>query len=1134
MTETNQALYDAILQQRKATVPAAHVWVGASAGSGKTRVLVDRVLRLLLGDEEAAPAAPHKILCLTFTKAAAAEMGARVQSELSHWVTTSNDTLILALTDLTGSHPSPKLQRRARELFAHVSDAPGGLRIQTIHSFCQSTLARFPIEAGIAPNFIALDEREAALLLQQALAAALYQPKIVSSAARHYFLTSFSEDIIITRLGTMRRDWAKLDDAMQAAGGFTNYRQQIYDTLQVQDDNLDAFWQRQLSDIQLAAAHVPEIVAALSHGAPTNQNAAVTLEEFLALPPTARYAQHDQYVRVFLTSSYDLRKKPLSKGALKHNAAAEDWFYNEAVRLQQALNSVKNIRCAFATSAWLELLAQVMQNYAALKQRRNALDFDDMIDYTRDLLSDEQRAQWVMYKLDEGIDHILVDEAQDTSAAQWDIVKYLSQEFFVGQSAQDKTRTLFVVGDEKQSIFAFQGADAAGFDRMRQYFDLRASQAATHLERVPLYTSFRSAPAILDVVDRVFDNAELRGSIQADALANLKHRARRSGAGGSVTLWPLVVKQAATPDMPETIPESVQSADDPAARFAKKLAVTIAHWLKTQRRLTALNRPVTAGDIMILVRRRDPAFITPLVKELKARDIPVAGLDRLKLTAHIAVEDMLRLLEFLLLPEDDLALANILKSPLVNWDDAQLFDIAHTRQGTLWHALPPSNIKSWLSDLLARVDYVAPYDLLADVLNQPCPANAVSGLQAMVARLGHDAVDPLTELLNQAADFGRRLTGTTQEFIDWLLRNAPVVKREAGEHAAEVRILTIHGAKGLEAPVVIMADTVGLPDANNEALPRWLLPDEDLPVPLWAARRDDEPELFQRHQQKRICALYAEYQRLLYVALTRARDELYIGGYNKDDKVSEQSWYHSVKTALESFEHTAQADGRLIYAIEPRDIEKASAPVTTVMPKLEMPDWLYTAAPLEQAIISRSVTESTVDLTNTIVSVPQEQGIQRGIIIHRLLQSLPDLPGNERQAAALRYLAHAAPQALPAVHEQIWREVDTLLHYDGFAPLFTLQARAEVPIIGRVNGAIVTGRIDRLLITPQEILIVDYKTNAQPPDNVPAAYRAQLMAYGRLLTRQYPAHRLRMAILWTALPRLDEIALAADLRAASA
>ncbi len=1118
--------------QLRASNPEASVWVSANAGSGKTHALTTRVARLLLADTE-----PGRILCLTFTKAAAAEMSSRLYRRLGDWAVMDDDGLAHEIAAIEGSMPSRAKLALARELFARAIETPGGLKIQTIHAFCERLLGRFPLEAGVPPNFDILDERGTADLLTEVRDGVLRRagaaPETMLGRALALVVGRVDElafGRLLSEIAGERRTFEKL---VAHFGGIEGAVAGVRDTLGVGRDETSEGVRREMAT--LPEEEMRAAAATLARGTKTDVERAAALADILA-DPAAWPDRLDKYKPVFLTEKDEPRKSLITKKLGAENPSVEAVLRREQERLLGLLNRQRAAGVAEATEAVFHLADAILADFERTKRSRALLDYDDLISQTRRLLHESDMAPWVLFKLDGGIDHILVDEAQDTSPEQWDVIAALTEEFLSGLGARERRRTIFAVGDEKQSIFSFQGADPARFEEMHRHFEKRVKAAELAWSPVRLVRSFRSVPEVLAAVDKVFAHEATRAGLTASGEIDL-HIAHRDLDAGLVEIWDLEVPDDTDEKSAWDAPLDYMTETAPAAKLARRIATTIRGWLDSGEMLLAKGRPIGAGDILILVRRRN-AFVSEMVRHLKELGVPVAGADRMVLTEQIAVMDLMATGAFVLMPEDDLTLATVLKSPLVGLSEDDLFALARGREGSLWRSLSAHEgeasrlgaAHAWLAALLARADYERPYEFFAHFLA------GEGGRRKLLARLGADAGDPIDEFLALALEFERVHAPSLQGFLHWVERGAAEIKRDMEQGRDEVRVMTVHGAKGLEAEIVFMPDTCATPGGRHD--PALLALPTEPKLLLWPPRRKEEDAVSALAREAHRRGQTDEYRRLLYVAMTRARDRLYICGYRGQKAPAADCWYNLVANALvPEAKEIALADGGTIWRIEGAQ-RRAPAPVPPEAERVsrDLPSWTRAAAPAEPTP-SRPLAPSRLPPEN----VPEPPALsplagdatarfRRGRLIHRLLQTLPDLDEAAREDAARRFLASPAHALDAAAQGEIAGAVFAVLREPAFAEIFAPGARAEAAIVGRIDFAgrptLVSGQIDRLCVTQSDVLVVDYKTNRPAParvEEVSPAYLAQMAAYRAVLGGIYPGRAIRCALLWTDGPRLMEL-----------
>jgi ATP-dependent helicase/nuclease subunit A len=1123
---------DANAAQRAAADPGASVWVAASAGSGKTKVLSDRVLSLLLSGTR-----PERILCLTFTRAAAAEMAMRVNDRLALWATAPDAAVSDEIAALLGNPPDAARLDRARRLFAQVLDVPGGLKIQTIHGFCQSLLGRFPLEVGIAPHFEAMDERSAAELMAAArdtvLVAARRGGALADALA---IVTGHIEETRFAELMTqLKQDRGRIARLIADHGGVEPVADKIYALLEVAPGlSPQDIVNESCLNGTFDAAELAQAAEALKAGTEkTDQPRGSLIGQWLAASVTERQAGFMAYAGGFLTNDGQIRARLITKKAAQNAPGAKAALVVEAERLAAIMEWRRAVITAQASVALLRLGAALLKAYEAAKSALARLDYDDLILKSSALLRGNVSAAWVLYKLDGGLDHILIDEAQDTNPEQWDVVAALADEFFAGEGARPEPRTIFAVGDPKQSIFSFQGADPAAFTAMRDHFRDSAKAAKMPWRAIELNWSFRSTAPVLAAVDAVFGRA-VAGDGVVPGSEPMQHSAVREGHAGLVEVWPLVGPRDARERHPWEAPLEREARDSPPARLANVIAARIESWIGREE-LPSKGRMIRAGDIMILVRRRD-SLVERIVRALKARNVPVAGVDRMILSEQLAIMDLIALGDFLLLPEDDLTLASVLKGPFIGLNDDDLFALAYDRGKTsLWRRLAADTrfaaAHAWLAALLARVDYIPPYELFAHVLNAPAVSGS-AGRQCLVARLGVEAEDPIEEFMNLTLAHERVGPPSLQGFLHWLRASDDSVKRDM-EHRGrdEVRVITVHGAKGLQAPVVILPDCVAMPQKGPEIL--WTDG-----LPLWPPKRSLETMRCAETRAEADRHRDQEYRRLLYVAMTRAEDRLYVCGWHGPQTPSETCWYNLVADGIaaiaEPYAFSAEGedgwtgDGWRLTCPQTAPPAIDVADIAAPDPPPETERWMH-APPPPEPVPSRPLAPSQSGVDPVVVSPldgDAHNRFQRGQLIHRLLQMLPDLPADRRAAAAGRYLDLAVHDLDADARRAIAAEVMAVMEDPAFAPLFGPDSRAEAPITGIIDGPqgpeTVSGQVDRLVVHENKIIVIDYKTNRPPPARQPdvaEAYLRQMAAYRAVLRQIWPDRQVRCVLLWTDGPR---------------
>ena len=1102
--------------QRRASSPRDHAALSASAGTGKTHVLTARVLRLLLSGVD-----PSSILCLTFTKAGAAEMADRIHARLAYWVRLKDSDLRKELFNLGESNGDESLAV-ARTLFARVLDAKGGgLRIQTIHAFAQSLLAAFPAEAGLVPGFRPLEGREEQLLARQTLADLLVRAESQGDLPLIRDLQALSHRMGEGGAESFLMCCARAPLAMEALGSREGIEARLRRAFGIPSGDIEEAIAGACCDDAFDLETLRRINAAnRTWGTATGLNCCDLIAAWQAGDPAHRASTLASVAEVVLKK--DGEPRAITAGLLK----ADPDYAAHAAKLVECCQRLLTMR---KVAALIEILAAGLRAgqtfaaaYSAAKRANGVVDFDDLIRWAEELLLQDGMGDWVRYKLDQSTDHILVDEAQDTNERQWNIVRALALEYFAGEGASSRHRTVFTVGDYKQAIFGFQGTDPHSFDVARAWFDREARAIDRDFLDLSMDRSFRSSPPILELVDRFI--AELGHDALGLPRAPNPHESHHSARPGSVTLWqPYSEELAQEEDAGEE-----GWISDTTRRYAAKVARQIRAWLDNPFQVEGRGRALRPEDILILVRRRGD-LASLIVARLYAEGVPVAGVDRLSLSAPLAVQDLLAAARFAVQPLDDLNLASLLVSPLFAWSQDELFEIAHGREGALWPQLRDRSTRAdtvkGLLDTLAMADYATPHQFFETLLSGP-----MDGRRKLLERLGAEARDPIEELLASALDFEASSTPSLQRFLDWFARGDVEIVRDPSAPLDAVRVMTVHGSKGLQSPVVILADAAVDPDRARGGAATFQL--EDGPkIPIFRPRKDELVEPLKSQIEAQDALDKQEHWRLLYVALTRAEERLYIGGsLGPADKKGppQSSWYRAVEDALSGL--GCEWDDDAVWGRSRRfgSAEKPSRAVAVATKDRapELPHWLREPAPVEsrppRPLAPSSIGED--DVPYPPPSPEMRQAAERGRLLHLLFERLPEVAQDERMRLADAWLERSAGITDATFRTALVEDACAIISDPHYAALFGAQALAEAPIAAVTpDGAVITGTVDRLLVTDEEIQVVDFKTGrAVPasPGEVPSAHLRQMAAYVAALEVIFPSRRVGAALLYTSGPTL--------------
>ena len=1118
-------------QQEAASDPLVHAALSASAGTGKTHVLTSRVLRLLIRGTP-----PSSILCLTFTKAGAAEMANRIGERLAHWVRLPDAELALELGNLCEDY-DPPMRDRARRLFAEVLEAPGGgLRIQTIHSFAQTLLAAFPAEADISPGFRPIEGRAEAELARQTLAALL-----ADAEAGHDERLIADVSALSLRLGeggaeSYLLECARAHEAMDALGDPSTIEARLLGIIGIDGGDAEGALTAKLSDGELDVDLLQRLMAAnRAWGTDTGNKVAANLGEFLASSPL----QRTELLATIGSGLVTAKGEPCK--ARSRQIDAEPDYEQLVAGFAEWLVALRTLVAAAelvpTQAAGLRAGQAFARAYVTAKRAAGVADFDDLIAWTRRLFAQEGMGEWVRYKLDQRTDHILVDEAQDTNADQWAIVDALAGEYFSGDAeAEDRWRTLFMVGDYKQAIFGFQGTNPREYERFRaKVAGLAGSlteaagasdERAREFRDLSIDASFRSAPAVLEMVDALIGEIG-HGAMGLPAPPN-PHRPHHADRPGRVELWPAYDAAIEAADADEGGEGWI---DDSVRLYADAIARQVRRWLAEAPTVATTGRALTPGDILILVRSRTE-LASLIVARLYAQGVPVAGIDRLHLHKPLAVKDLLSAIGFAVQPLDDLNLANALVSPLIGWDQQALYDLAFDRKDRLWLELQRRRDEredfalahAILGDWLAMADYVTPARFLETILSGP-----LDGRSKLLKRLGEAARDPIEELVASALAFEGEETASLERFLAWFGQGDVEVKRDPAAPSNAVRVMTVHGAKGLEAPFVLLADATHDPAkvGGTSSIIEFPIPDVGT-VPMVRPRKEECAPVFRVLIDEARAADVEEHWRLAYVGLTRAAERLVIAGVKPKKDVPEVSWHsvsgramHGLGAAPVEVEEWGSAlvwEGAARSAVARRTAKPALEPIP-------IPEWLRRPAPEEERP-PRPLAPSQIAEDRDSMPPPgpeMREAARRGTLLHALFERLPGAAPADRHSLALRWLERQGV-AEEAKRVEIAGAACSLIGDPAFSGLFGPDSLAEAPIAATLpDGRVVAGTVDRLCVGEKLIRVIDFKTGRAVPANadaVPPGHRAQMQAYAEALRVIFPGRTIEASLLYTAGPKL--------------
>ncbi len=1110
---------DIIKRQKIASNPNASVWVEANAGSGKTHVLVERVLRLLLSG-----VLPQNLLCLTYTKAAASEMSLRVSKKLGEWTLMNDEILKKQLTDLTLKIPSETDLKNAKKLFALTLETPGGLKINTIHAFCESVLHRFVIEANVPLNFSSLDEIKKRQMIEES------REKIFAFNLLDKGDVAKSANWLFNNLGDVQIN-AAIDFAINQTSFLSEVLKDIkgakarlkklvkYD----ENDTIENLDKEILNSSLFPPKDYIDVFAVCAPNETQNR-----FEDKLA-KIDVKNPNIDLILKAFLNADFSVPKSFPKADYKKALGGLGEKLLAEAQRLETICKKKKTALLVIRSCAFIDVLGAVFSDYSKQKTALSLLDFDDLIKKTSDLFNSKNMA-WVLYKLDANISHILVDESQDTNEEQWKIVKKLCEEFFVGSSSKEENRTIFAVGDKKQSIFSFQGAKPILFSETGMEIKLKAKNVKKDFYNVELKASFRTLPNILNAVDLICQQKEIANALLSEN-QNIIHESARVDKGGKIILWePIKQSEIELPKNRWPLEKDNLKLINAPKMLAERIVNNIENWLKNKRPLAQRGRAIKESDILILVQKRNVLF-HEIIRALKKKNIKTPGSDKLLLSSHIVVLDLLALADILLNPNDDLNLAAILRSPLFEVSEDELFKIAHNRNKTsLWQSLKNSPILSAkkafkdLNQWRNRLDFDRPYELFAQILY------AKGGLKKYHTRLGSEVDDVIFEFLDFALAHENDRQPSLQGFLDFMRQSEIFIKRNLSEKDAGVRIMTVHGAKGLEAPIVILADAVSTPDIRkSNKLINFINQPNGVSL-VHSSKKEDYCENSIFLYEENINSEKQEYWRKLYVAMTRAEDELYVtGALSKTGKI-ENSWYGAIKNALKGDCIISEMQGEDIspeIITFPKNLEKI-IPLKIKEEEIKKPFFPVKIkeyiTPKATEIIRPSLaydkSEEIFEI-NISLKIDADLARKKGISLHVLLEHLPKIEKNKQKDIAKRALEILLPNEKPLYDEIINQALD-ILNSEKTSFLFGKNSRAEMPFLfdaKKNNNQIkIAGRFDRIIIEENKVLLIDFKSDNNPPtleQDINEQYLTQMGLYYLAGEKLFPDKKIEIAIFWT-------------------
>jgi ATP-dependent helicase/nuclease subunit A len=1032
-------MLDVSAQQRLASDPSVNVYVSASAGTGKTKVLCDRVLRLMLNGSDI-----KNILCLTFTNSAASEMSERVLGRLKKWLFMSDEQLHKELQALIGVASSSDLLNKARGLYGKYLSCYQQIKIQTIHSLCNQILRKDP---AYRDSVEIIDSSKKQKLIKDALDLVLESKdeeirsakKLLAEFYDYNALTGFFYEVLSNKIKFRKTLENPID---------------IYALYGVEKGlSLDALIDDFTNSIPPAVINCAKFL--VGQGDKLGQQILDSLNPF----------EFNKYKNCFFTLEGKPRAKLVPVAISRGFPNVRETLEPEVSRIQKVEDQKKAIVSSQFHDAFLKVMELAFANYEKLKSEERVVEYDDLLIRTIDLLKGGESAH-ILMQLDYVIDHLLVDEAQDLSPLQWELIKIISEEFFAGLGAREENRTIFIVGDYKQSIYSFQGANPDVFLDIKTYFADKVKDALKEWREVDIITSFRSTQPVLEVVDKVFNNPEYRDGL--GGLGLIHHAPYRQGSG-VVQVWPLAIKDAREEVDGWKIPSLEDELYDSKKFIAQKIADNIHSWISKGRLLLGHNRVIEPKDILILLKKRSDVLYF-LINEIKKKGIAISDADRFKIKDDIIIQDIVALLKFITLPQDDLNLASLLKSPFLGISEDELYQLCHNRESSLWGVIQTKKM-----ELTAQLDFYIQLSKELD-LESFCLAVIEKNKPQFIKRFGSKASSIFNHFMDFIKEYIRSNTPSIQGLVHSLENSNADIQTELSQGENKVRVMTVHASKGLQAPIVILADT-----ASTEFVPHTNLYWNDDQIYFSAYAEFDTPYLETVKQIKKVKEKQ-ESLRLLYVAMTRAEDELYVTGW--ESKKQDDSWYSAISKMVK--EELIQ----YAYAVKSNNDN-----VDNIIPEF-----------LNNDFVDKNIYKKSVIATQKADTKTPE--IIRGHLVHELLHILPKVALKNRET----YLSK--------IDKDISELVLAVLNK--FPELFGNNALSEVPIMAEIGGEKISVKIDKLIIENDIIKIIDFKTHSAEVTQS-EQYKNQLNLYKKVASKIWPEKAISTYLLWVERLELEPI-----------
>jgi ATP-dependent helicase/nuclease subunit A len=1008
--------------QRLGADPSASVSLLASAGAGKTTVLCERFLNLV-----ASGALPEKILCITYTKSAAREMLERILA-----------------------------QSQQTDYYQKIIACKHRLKIQTIHSFCLEMVARHSDKSGFPRR------------------------QLINTSLRFHTLNNILDGVLYS---SMREALQNSVTELSSSFAISTIKQRIISVISNEGNALRVYFSQHNGDPQ----HIKSRIFSL-HDAHEEYDYPSKCREILN--HITRYglqqiehqdiakleeavqvlnSQNYEAIRALCLTQEDKTRKFITKAMLQKHPTTSQIIMEIQQQVYEHEKAYSFHMCAKRNWAFITLTQEVLEHYITFKQQHYLMDYDDIIQDATNLIASDPE---ILYQLDYEIDHILLDEAQDLSTYQWDFIRHISEEFFAGTGAQNRNRTVFFVGDTKQSIFSFQGADPQLLVHYSHYFKKLVLMVGKWHD-VALNLSYRSEPNIVALVNKIF-NTTMQDFPQ--------HIAHKNGIG-QIKVWPLIKVNeiGQNTDGQKTsmwqMPSKELDSMDLEVQLASEIATMVHKWVTQGRKLLGSNQVILPSDIMILVRKRS-RYVDILAAKLRGLGLKVNTPIHGKFTDYLVVQDVMALVEFFLNPDDELNLAGLLKSPWFGYTEKQLRDACHGRVKSLLENLVEHDVQAY--ERLCyfhnmRKQYTTLYALLHHLLF------VEAYVDGFINFFGSECMRYLDHLLEGIHEYeNKNISGNLRQLIEYIEFYHP--QNTVHKSKDTIEIMTVHAAKGLQAPIVILADaTAQGAGPNNDGV--YFTLGELYFSPGGRHKSDAYNNILLYEAYKR----EQEDMRLLYVALTRAESELHVFGAKKSANAG--NWYNIIEQHLGGDENWEECYAATV----------SEAPQTSTA-------FLY----LNHHV--RSVKLGGSDLST-------QKEILAGEIVHAILEKLDLLSSEIQRHSYQKVLRRKYGRDFDEADlNALWDEaLNVYHHFPQFFGKKNIMSEQSIAVLDGV-GNVALLRMDKVIAQDDEIIVLDFKTDATVPttmDAVRVEYKEQIERYLKHMKNIFPNKVIAGYLLWT-------------------